>query len=104
MILEVAVLNVRPYHTAAFESAFRVAQDIISSMPGYISHELRRCLEAQHQYLLLVRWRTLEDHTESFRKSDQYQDWKRLLHHFYEPFPTVEHYIAVEGCGAEHVD
>jgi len=22
----------------------------------------------------------------------QYQEWKRLLHHFYDPFPTVPHY------------
>jgi heme-degrading monooxygenase HmoA len=42
--------------------------------------------------LLLVQWGSLEDHTEGFRKSVDYQEWKRLLHHFYDPFPVVEHY------------
>jgi len=55
-----------------------------------------RCLERPGRYLLLVRWRSLEDHTEGFRKSAPYLEWKRLLHHFYDPFPTVEHYELVD--------
>jgi heme-degrading monooxygenase HmoA len=98
MILELATLNVRRGRAAEFEQAFREAQRIISSMVGYVSHELRRCLEVEDKYVLLVRWRRLEDHTEGFRKSAQYQEWRRLLHHFYEPFPTVEHYASVDGC------
>lgn len=97
MILEAAPLSVRPGQTEAFEAAFRQAQAIISSMPGYLSHELQRCIERDHEYLLLVRWKTLQDHEVGFRQSPQYQDWKRLLHHFYEPFPTVLHYSPVEG-------
>ena len=97
MILEVAVLDVRPGTSADFEQAFAGAQAIISSMPGYVSHDLRRCLEVENRYILLVSWQTLEDHTEGFRRSARYQDWKRLLHHFYDPFPSVEHYVPVFG-------
>ncbi|MCK6624974.1 MAG: antibiotic biosynthesis monooxygenase [Anaerolineae bacterium] len=95
MILEVAILNVREGMTADFEAAFRQASPLIASMKGYISHELQRCLEAPNRYVLLVRWETLEDHTLGFRRSAEYQEWKRLLHHFYDPFPTVEHYEMV---------
>jgi heme-degrading monooxygenase HmoA len=95
MILEVAILNVRRGRAAEFEQAFHAAQRIISSMAGYVSHELRRCLEVENKYVLLVRWQRLEDHTEGFRKSAEYQEWRRLLHHFYDPFPTVEHYESV---------
>lgn len=96
MILEVAQLDVLPTKTAEFESAFAEASEIISSAPGYLSHELQRCIEAPAQYVLLVRWETLEDHTEGFRGSDAYQEWKRLLHHFYDPFPSVRHFESVE--------
>ena len=96
VILEVAVLNVRSGQGAAFEAAFAQAQGIIASVPGYISHQLQRCLEAQDKYLLLVQWQRLEDHTVGFRQSPQYQEWRRLLHYFYDPFPTVEHYVAVQ--------
>ncbi|MCX6045955.1 MAG: antibiotic biosynthesis monooxygenase [Chloroflexi bacterium] len=95
MILEVAILNVRPGQEASFEAAFAEASPIIAAMHGYIGHELQHCLEANHRYLLLVQWQTLEDHTIGFRTSPAYQDWKRLLHHFYDPFPTVEHYTRV---------
>ena len=95
MILEVATLDVRPGQVAAFETAFREASAIISSMPGYLSHELQRCLEKPNRYVLLVNWQTLEDHTIGFRQSSEYQRWKTLLHHFYDPFPTVEHYERV---------
>lgn len=42
-----------------------------------------------------MRWQTLEDHTQGFRGSEAYQEWRRLLHHFYDPFPVVEHYESV---------
>lgn len=96
MILEVATLDVKPGMEAEFERAFAQAQEIIKAMPGYISHELRHCIEQESRYLLLVNWETLEDHTEGFRGSKEYQQWRDLLHHFYDPFPTVEHYSPVD--------
>jgi heme-degrading monooxygenase HmoA len=95
MILEAAVLNIREGLDNEFENAFRVASRIITAMPGYVTHELHRCIEAKGKYLLLVKWITLEDHTVGFRGSREYQEWKRLLHHFYEPFPAVEHFEQV---------
>lgn len=97
MILEVAILDVKPGETEAFEQAFQQAQTIISSMAGYGSHQLQKCIEKDNRYLLLVTWQTLEDHTQGFRESEEYQQWKDLLHHFYDPFPTVEHYQLVAG-------
>jgi heme-degrading monooxygenase HmoA len=55
-ILEVAPLRVRAGQSAEFEAAFREAQRIIASMPGYVSHELGRCVERRDEYVLLVRW------------------------------------------------
>lgn len=92
MILEIAQLQIKPGETAAFEAAFSKAGHIISAMNGYLGHELQRCMENDHHYMLLVRWQTLEDHTVGFRQSVQYQEWRKLLHHFYDPFPTVLHY------------
>ncbi|EKO3918691.1 antibiotic biosynthesis monooxygenase [Vibrio fluvialis] len=95
MILEVAILDVKPEQEAQFEQSFANAQQIIASMAGYVSHQLQRCLENPSRYILLVNWQTLEAHTEGFRQSAEYQQWRALLHHFYDPFPTVEHYQRV---------
>jgi len=97
MILEVAILNVKPNQKDEFEAAFDTAQKIISSMPGYISHQLQQCIEQENRYILLVNWETLESHTVGFRQSKQYQQWRELLHHFYDPFPEVEHYKRVNS-------
>jgi heme-degrading monooxygenase HmoA len=95
MILEHATLDVLPGQELAFEQAFKDAEAIIASMPGFLSLQLSRCLEREARYLLLVEWDRLEDHTEGFRGSSRYQEWKALLHHFYQPFPTVEHYESI---------
>jgi len=89
MITEVATLEVKPGLESAFENNFDLAASIISGSEGYLSHEL-----------LLVRWETLDSHTVGFRKSPKYEKWKDLLHHYYDQFPTVEHFEKVHE-GAE---
>lgn len=95
MILEVAILEVKVGQEKQFEADFELAGKYISSIKGYIKHSLLKCLEQENKYILLVDWENLEDHTEGFRQSAQYQEWKKLLHHYYDPFPTVEHYQKV---------
>ena len=95
VILEVAILDLKPGMADEFEAAFKVASKINAAVPGYISHELQHCLENCDRYILLVHWQKLEDHTIGFRQSPEYQEWRSLLHHFYDPFPTVEHYQMV---------
>lgn len=95
MITEQAVLDIWPGQESDFERAFAEAKAIIASMPGFESLQLHRCVERSNRYLLLVAWQRLEDHTEGFRKSAQYEEWRRLLHHYYDPFPTVEHFSLV---------
>ena len=96
MILEVAPLRIRAGRSGAFEEAFREAEPIIAATPGYLSHELLRCVERADEYVLLVRWGSLDAHEVGFRQSPEYLEWKRLLHHFYDPFPIVSHYEAID--------
>lgn len=82
----------KPGLEAEFESAFAEARPIIASMPGFLSLQLLRGIESASTYLLLVEWETVEHHEVGFRQSPEYQQWRALLHRFYEPFPVVEHY------------
>lgn len=92
MITEIVLLYTREKENSLFEAAFSEAQKIISKVKGYVEHELQKCIEKENKYILIVRWNKVEDHTEGFRKSTEYKEWKKLLHHFYDPFPVVEHY------------
>jgi heme-degrading monooxygenase HmoA len=95
VILEHALLTVRPGEQAAFEQDFATARRLIAASPGFRGLRLSRCLERATGYLLLVEWDRLEDHTDGFRGSPAYQEWKTLLHRYYDPFPVVEHFTTV---------
>lgn len=105
MITEVVIAEVKPGMEAAYIDAFRQASVALRTVTGYRRHDLRRCLEQPNRFLFTIEWDTLEAHMVGFRSSPQYQTWKGLLHPFYDPFPTVEHYdeidlstdLAVEG-------
>jgi heme-degrading monooxygenase HmoA len=95
VIIEHAVLPVIPGQEAEFIETMDRAKAIIASAPGFLSLRVSRCIEQPSNFLLLVEWETLEAHTEGFRNSDAYQEWRSLLHHFYDPFPVVEHFETV---------
>jgi heme-degrading monooxygenase HmoA len=101
MILELAVLQVVPGRADEFQRAFRQAEPILAAAVGHLGHELHRCVEDANRFLLLVRWRRLEDHTRGFRGSPDYQKWRALLHHFYDPFPEVLHFERASAGDAE---
>lgn len=92
MILEHAILDVKPGESPAFLLALKQALPLIAATPGFIGLDVMSCLENPDRYLLLVKWETLEAHTQGFRGSPRYAQWRELLHRFYEPFPLVEHY------------
>ncbi len=92
MILEAVILYIKSGSEREFERDFLTAGQYVSAVDGYIKHSLRKCIEQEGKYLLLIEWETLESHTVGFRNSPQYQEWKNLLHHYYDPLPVVEHY------------
>jgi len=92
MTLEHAVLNIKRGQSKAFEAAMAKARPLIEATPGFQRMEVRPCIESKDRYLLLVWWGSVEAHTVGFRQSARYGEWRELLHHFYDPFPTVQHY------------
>jgi heme-degrading monooxygenase HmoA len=95
VITEHAVLEVIPGQEEAFVEAMGEAKALIASSPGFVSLRVERCVERPQCFLLLVEWQQLVDHTEGFRGSAAYETWRAALHHFYDPFPVVEHFQAV---------
>ena len=95
MVLEHVILDVSPGREPDFEDAFDLAKGLIAASSGFRSLRLSRCLEQPNRYLLLVEWDTLEDHLEGFRRSEAYNEWRDLLHHFYHPAPVVQHFDEV---------
>jgi heme-degrading monooxygenase HmoA len=92
MIIEHALLQVRPGESTAFEAAMAKAKPLIAASPGFLGIEVQRASEEEGLYLLLVKWETIAHHRDGFRTSDRYQEWRALLHGFYDPMPEVRYF------------
>lgn len=100
MILEVATLSVRPDAIEAFEAVFPAAAAAVASTPGYLSHELLRCIELRGTYHLNIRWTHLDAHLVNFRQSPRVAEFRALLSpHFAAP-PSVQHFELVTTSAA----
>jgi heme-degrading monooxygenase HmoA len=95
VITEHALLPVVAGREDEFMETMERAKAIIAASPGFVSLRVERCIERPSCFLLLVGWETLEAHTEGFRGSAAYEEWRSLLHHFYDPFPVVKHFEVV---------
>jgi heme-degrading monooxygenase HmoA len=95
MILVLATLTVKLGCQPAFESAFGKAERLLVLIDGYLAHELRRSVERDQHYALLIEWRSLEDDTLRFRKSAEFFRWQELLQDYFSLPPRIEHFKAV---------
>jgi len=91
MILEIAQIDVKPGMEADFEAGVAKAAPLFQRAKGCIAMELQRSIEKPSRYRLFVRWETLENHTEDFRNSADFQEWRSLVGSFFEKPPEVEH-------------
>ena len=91
-VIEHALLTVRAGSEDAFEAAVAEAKPLVEASPGFISLKICRPTETGQAYLLLVEWRSIADHRDGFRQSNRYQQWRALLHRFYDPMPEVSYF------------
>lgn len=92
MVVELALISIRPGREADFEAAFAIGAKIFAASRGYLSHELTRSIETPNRYALAIRWATLEDHTIGFRGSPAFPAWRAQVSPYFESAPIVEHY------------
>jgi len=97
MILEHALITVRPDAHREFEAALTKAREVISAAEGFGSLRLLRGIELPDRYLLLVEWATLDDHTVGFRESPAFAEWRSHIGPFFESQPEVDHFDPVDG-------
>ena len=97
MVLEHAVITVRPGTGQAFEAALAEARQYIAAADGFRSLALHRGIEHDHEYVLLVEWDTLDDHLVGFRGSEAFTAWRALIGPFFEEPPVGIHLSAVDG-------
>ena len=91
MFLEIAEITVEPGSETAFEKAVEEAAPLFLRARGCHGLSLHRLVEHPDRYRLVVKWKTVEDHTQYFRGSADFQEWRRLAGPYFAEPPTVTH-------------
>jgi heme-degrading monooxygenase HmoA len=92
MVLEIAQIDVRPGDEEAFIKAYAEARALVAESPGCLSVRMTRGVESPSRFVLLVEWETLDAHTEGFRASDRFPQWRGLIGPYFASPPQVEHF------------
>lgn len=94
-VTEVVRLHVVPGAEAEFEQAVKQAAGLFQRAAGARTFELERSIEDPSEYRLEILWERLSDHTEGFRGSEAFQQWRELVTpHLVEP-PSASHFAHV---------
>jgi heme-degrading monooxygenase HmoA len=97
MILEIALIDIRPGQEDAFAAAYGRARHLVATTPGCRSVRMVRGIESPSRFVLLVEWESIEAHLETFRGSDRFGRWRAIIGEYFAGPPVVEHYTDVEA-------
>jgi heme-degrading monooxygenase HmoA len=95
MVLEIADFLIREGDEERFAVAYRDAVRHVTGSAGCHGVRLVRGVENPRRFVLLVEWERLEDHTEGFRSSPAFLDWRAALGPYFAEAPRVEHAVDV---------
>lgn len=91
MIYEIAQLPVHNERIKTFRQAFAEVVPLLSRARGYRGHVLAQGIEKPEVFNLIVRWRSLEDHTPGFEASEDHEVFMRGIQEYFSGEPMVYH-------------
>ena len=91
MITEIAQIDVKPGMENDFEAGVSSAVPVFKRAKGCKGMTLQRSHEKPARYRLFVQWDTLDNHMIDFRASADFQEWRKLVGHYFAAPPEVEH-------------
>jgi heme-degrading monooxygenase HmoA len=92
MIIETAQIRIADGREGDFEQALEAAKAVIARAPGFREIHVHRGVERPDTFLLAIGWDTLADHTEGFRGSPLFDQWRGIISEFFAEPPQVEHW------------
>ena len=96
MITEVAIFQAVPGKEEAFAQGIQRGAEVVRRDAGCRSVVIYRCIEDHARFLLVIQWESLEAHTEGFRKSPRFAEYRSHINGlFAEGSPVVHHYQAL---------
>ena len=96
MVLEVALIDVKPGEEDAFAAAYGTARATLAGTAGCHTVRMTRGIESPERFVLLVEWDSVEAHDQNFRQTERFTTWRGLIGPFFAGPPLVEHFTDVD--------
>jgi quinol monooxygenase YgiN len=96
MVIERVEFSVITSREADFEAAMQRGAALLAAAPGCASVTLARGVERPSRYLLMLNWRSIDDHT-TFTTTDGFSKFRELVGPFFAERPAMEHFQPVIG-------
>lgn len=95
MVLEVALIDVRPGTEDGFAAAYRTVRQAVAGSAGCRSVRMTHGEETPTRFVLLVEWDSIELH-EQFRASERFGEWRAAIGPYFANPPRVEHFTDLD--------
>ena len=70
MVKEIAVIRIDPAEAGKFIRTYHAVAPILRRQRGFISDELLSVVEDKSEYILIVQWQRVEDHSNFVKSAD----------------------------------
>lgn len=95
MILETALIHIKPGQESEFLVALESAKEVLARATGWKSISVKQGIERNSTFLLQIEWETLENHTIDFREGPLFAQWRAIIGPFFDSAPDVEHWTFI---------
>jgi len=92
MITEVIRYKVPAGQAAAFEGAYQQAEAILQGSKHCLGYELLKGIEEPENWILLLRWDSVEGHEQGFRKEPSFRQFFSLVKPYLNQTQEMKHY------------
>lgn len=92
MILEIAEFTVISGKADEFVAGLTSGMEVIRRAEGCLGAQMAVAVEDAHTVVLLVRWRTLDDHLVTFRQGPLFPQYRQHINGLFVGQPRVHHY------------
>jgi quinol monooxygenase YgiN len=92
MITEIAIFQAIPGKEENFAQGIQQGIQVIRRDSGCRSVMVQRCIEDPTRFVLIVQWDSVEAHTEGFRKSPLFAEYRSHINGLFQDSPVVHHY------------
>jgi len=92
MVMEIAQFTIPEEHIEQFAAVIQQGAAVIRQAEGCLGVQASQSIEDPSIFVLMIRWRKIEDHTVTFRQGPLFAEYRQHIAGLFTEQPTVRHF------------